>query len=312
MAGEIKKLKFLHPSEYEHPLDREALQTLEGTPGLETLTRKLFKHGVERYYRLQYTGSYIKANENHFSEVHDILVDVCNTLHLKKIPELYIEWDYRVNGRTIGSENPIIILKSGAIDLLTEDELRYVIGHEVGHIKSGHMLYHIMAEVIPIAGDIIGTATLGIGGLISTGLELALLYWNRMSEFTADRAGLLACQNEDAAINAMIKMAGAPKTFFDRIDRDQFIEQAREFKGYDYDNLDKVGKTVLIMGSTHPWTVMRASEILDWVESGAYSEIIEKHTGSQLEIDLKCHKCGTALTGDENFCGICGSRLWGR
>lgn len=227
------------------------------------------------------TGSYLKANENHFSEVHDILLDVCNTLHLKKIPELYIEWDYSVNGGTIGSENPIIILNSGAIDLLTEDELRYVIGHEVGHIKSGHMLYHIMAEIIPLLGGILGTVTLGIGELISTGLKLALLHWHRMSEFTADRAGLLACQNEDAAINAMIKMAGAPKRFFDRIDRDQFIEQAREFKGYDYDGLDKVGKTLLIMESTHPWTVMRASEILDWVESGAYNEIIEKHTGSQ-------------------------------
>jgi hypothetical protein len=41
-VGEIKKLELLHPSEYEHPLDRKALQALEGTPGLESLTRKLF------------------------------------------------------------------------------------------------------------------------------------------------------------------------------------------------------------------------------------------------------------------------------
>ncbi|MGB9837652.1 MAG: M48 family metalloprotease [Methanothermobacter sp.] len=217
-----------------------------------------------------------------------------------------------MNGCAIGSENPIIILTPRVINLLTEDELRYLIGHEAGHIKSGHMLYHTMAEIIPVAGKILGTATLGIGGLISTGLELALLYWNRMSEFTADRAGLLACQDEDAVINTMIKISGAPKRFYDRIDRDQFIEQAREFKGYDYDALDKIGKIMLIIGSTHPWTVMRASEILDWVESGAYNQIIEKHTGSQLEIDLKCHKCGTPLMGDENFCGICGSKLWGR
>jgi len=312
MAGEIKKLNFLHPGEYEHPLDRQALRTLEGTPGIETLTRKLLKHGWERYMRLMHTGSYIKVSENHFSEVHDILADVCNTIHLKKTPELYINWDYSVNGFTIGSENPIIVLTSGAIDLLTEDELRYIIGHEAGHIKSGHMLYHTMAVIISAFGEIIGTATLGIGGLISTGLELAILYWQRMSEFTADRAGLLACQDEDAVINAMIKMAGAPRKFFNRIDRDGFIEQAREFKGYDYDALDKVGKTLLIIGSTHPWTVMRASEILHWVESGEYNEVIEKHTGSQLEIDLKCHKCGTTLMGDENFCGMCGSKLWGR
>jgi len=311
-VGEIKKLELLHPSEYEHPLDRKALQALEGTPGLESLTRKLFKHGVERDLRLQYTGSYIKVNERSFSEVYDILVDVCNTLHVKKIPDLYISWDYSINGFTAGSENPIIGLTSGAIDLLTDNELRYVLGHEVGHIKSGHMLYQTMAEVIPIIGDILGTATLGIGGIIGTGLQLALLYWWRMSEFTADRAGLLACQDENSVINALIKMAGAPKKFFDRIERDAFLEQAREFRDYDYDSLDKVGKALLVMDNTHPWTVMRASEILEWIESGAYSEIMERHTSEKLETAFNCPKCGTTLNGDENFCGMCGSKLWCR
>lgn len=138
---------------------------------------------------------------------------MCNTLHLKKIPDLYISWDYSINGFTAGSENPIIGLTSGAIDLLTDNELRYVLGHEVGHIKSGHVLYQTMAEVIPIIGDILGTATLGIGGIIGTGLQLALLYWWRMSEFTADRAGLLACQDEDSVINALIKWRVLQKIF---------------------------------------------------------------------------------------------------
>ena len=311
MAIKVKKLHFLHPSEYEHPLDRQALNALEGTPGFEKLTRKILKHGIERLVRLQYTGSYIKVNEKSFPEVHNILLEVCDTLHLKKIPELYISWDYCINGSTVGSENPIIILNSGAIDLLTEDELRYLLGHEVGHIKSGHMLYHTMAKIIPVIGEIIGSATLGIGGVVSAGIEYALLYWARMSELTADRAGLLACQNEDAMITALIKAAGAPKKFFDQIEKDIFIEQAREFKEYDRDTLDKIGKIVMIMGSTHPWTVMRASEILKWIDSGAYEDIIKRHAETS-EVGFKCHKCGAILIGNENFCGMCGSKLWDR
>lgn len=311
MAIKVKKLHLLHPGEYEHPLDRQALNALEGTPGFEKLTRKILKHGLERLVRLQYTGSYIKVNEKSFPEVYNILLEVCDTLHLKKIPELYVQRGGHINAFAIGSENPIISVTTDAVDLLTDDELRYLIGHEIGHIKSGHMLYHTMAQIMPVIGKIIGSATLGIGGVVGVGIEYALLYWARMSELTADRAGLLACQNEDAMITALIKMAGAPKKFFDQIEKDIFIEQAREFKEYDRDTLDKIGKIVMIMGSTHPWTVMRASEILKWIDSGAYEDIIKRHAETS-EVGFKCHKCGAILIGNENFCGMCGSKLWGR
>ncbi|WP_269889761.1 zinc-ribbon domain-containing protein [Methanothermobacter thermautotrophicus] len=59
-------------------------------------------------------------------------------------------------------------------------------------------------------------------------------------------------------------------------------------------------------------TVRRASEILEWVESGTYSEVIERRTSEKLETAFKCPECGTTLSGDENFCGMCGSKLWCR
>lgn len=310
-----KRLHLLHPSEYEHPLDRQALNTLEGTPGLETLTRKFIKHFGERIYRLLYTGSCIKVNENNFPEVYNLFLEACEILHFNKVPELYFEFDDHINAGAAGSENPLVILTSGAVDSLTCEELLYIMGHELGHIKSGHMLYHQMAEILNEALFISGAisyTTLGISSLLSTGLELALLYWQRMSEFTADRAGLLACQNEDAVITAMIKMAGAPKRFYKKIKKKEFIKQAKEFKDYDFDALDKIGKVMLIMFQDHPWTVMRASEILKWVESGAYDDIIKKRAGEPSELELECPKCGARLIGNENFCGMCGTKIWTR
>lgn len=310
---ERKKLFLLNPREYEHSLDRQALNALEGTPGLEKLARQYNKHAIERYYRLMYTGSYLKLNDKNYPDVYGLLEEACANLHLKKIPELYVQWNYQVNGFTTGSENPLIVLHSGTIDLLTPEELLFVIGHEVGHIKSGHMLYHEMARIFPILGGIIGTATLGIGGLVVKGLELALIYWYRMSEFTADRAGLLSCQDQDSAITAMTKMAGVPKTYYEKYNKDEFLKQAKEFKGFDYDALDKVGKTLMIMEQTHPWTVMRASEILKWVDSGKYDEIIEMHGKDSLEdVEITCPKCGKKLGGNETFCGVCGSKVWKR
>lgn len=308
-----KKLLRLNPREYEHGADRKALNALEGTPGLEKLVRKINKHGVERVIRLSYTGSYLKVTESNFPDIYEILKVACDNIQLKNIPELYIQWDYSIKGLTIGSENPIIVLSSGAVDLLSKEEMLWLIGHEAGHIKSGHMLYHSMAEVIPIVGAIIGQATLGIGGLVTSGIELALLYWYRMSELTADRAGLLACQDIDVAISTLMKMSGVPQSFFDKIKKEDYIEQAKEFKGYDYNAMDNIAKTAMIMIQDHPWTVMRASELLRWVESGKYQKIIETHSkiveGDE-DIDLTCLKCGAVLKENDKFCPDCGESTY--
>jgi len=302
---EKKELVMLNPREYEHPFDKKALNTLEGTPGLEKLTRAYMKHYIERMVRVGFTGSYLRVNENNFPDIHDLLEEACKVLNLKKIPPLYIRWDYTINGSTTGSENPIIILNSGTVDLLSPQELLYIIGHEIGHIKSGHMLYHEMSMVIPVLGNIVGQATLGIGSLVSVGLEAALFHWYRMSELTADRAGLLACQDQEAVIGALMKGSGVPKHFFDKINTDEFIIQAKEFKGFDYDSLDRIAKAASIMWQNHPWTVMRASEILKWIESGAYQKILDKDTSES----LTCIKCGQVLKGTETFCGGCGEKI---
>jgi len=103
---ERKKLLLLKPQEYEHDFDKAALKTLEGTPGLEKLAREFNKHAVERYYKLMYTGSYIKVKPSNFPDVYKILEEACANLFLKDIPDLYLQWDYSINGFTTGSEHP--------------------------------------------------------------------------------------------------------------------------------------------------------------------------------------------------------------
>lgn len=139
----------------------------------------------------------------------------------------------------------------------------------MGHIKSQHMLYHLMGQVINWGIDAIPG-----GSIVASGLQFALYYWNRMSEFTADRAGLLCCQNTDAMIRAFIKMAGLPIKEFNNIKPETFIQQARDFKMLDYDGMNKVVKFLSIADETHPWTVMRSAELLKWMDSGEYNRFV--------------------------------------
>ena len=270
MIRNKKILKGLNSSEYEHPFDQKALNALAHTPGLETLGNFITKNTIEKIYTLQYTVSNLKVTKENYPKIYEYLEYACQVLDMQTIPDLYIQWGYGINAFTVGSENPIIVLNSGLIDLCDDDEIMFIIGHECGHIKSNHMLYHMMAQVINVVIDSIPG-----GNLIAAPLQYALYYWNRMSEFTADRAGLLCCQNKEAAIRAFMKMAGMPIKEFEYMNYDSFIKQASEFKSLDYDSLNKVIKFISIADASHPWTVMRAAELLNWINAGEYSKYVQ-------------------------------------
>ena len=213
----------------------------------------------------------MRVTKDSYPKIYEYLEYACKILDVKKVPELYIEWGYNINACTVGAENPIIVLNSGLIDLCDDDEIMFVIGHELGHVKSNHMLYHMMAQVINI---IIGMVP--FGSIAAAPVQFALFYWDRMSEFTADRAGLLCCQNKDAAIRAFMKMAGMPIKQFNDMKYQTFIQQAKDFKQLDFDGMNKIIKTISIADDTHPWTVMRAAELLTWIENGDFQRLLDE------------------------------------
>lgn len=273
MVHNKKILTGLDHSQYEHPFDQKALAALEGTPGLSAAGKFISKHMVERVYTVQYTGSHLKVTSDNYPEIYEYLKYASRILDVKNIPELYIEWGYNINACTVGAENPIIVLNSGLIDLCDDDEILFVIGHELGHVKSNHMLYHMMAQVINFIID-----QIPFGSIAAAPLQYALYYWDRMSEFTADRAGLLCCQKPTVAIKSLIKMAGLPYSQYDKIDVESFIQQAKDFKMLDFEGLNKVIKLISIADSTHPWTVMRGAQLIEWLNEGEAKRILNTYS----------------------------------
>ncbi len=305
-----QKLTGLRPQAYEHPSDRKTLEALEKTGGLDKVVRKCNEYGLERLLRVQLMGSYLRAGEDSFPDLFLRVQEACETLDIPLRPALYLQ-PGNLNAFTAGVEKPIVVLNSGLIDALSSEELLFVIAHEVGHIKSGHVLYYQIAMLLPIIAEAIGAATLGVGALLSLPLEIALLRWQRMSELTADRAGLLACQDVNVAISAMVKLAGLPSKFFASINTEDFIAQAREFESYDSDKLDWIAKFLSGVGQTHPWTVMRAHELLRWVDAGDYDRILRDPKGPEGSSGASkfCTNCGAALSGTGAFCTHCGSKV---
>ena len=271
-----QELSHLNPEVYEHPSDRKALQSLEKMPGISALFKKVNEYGIDRLLRLQCIGSDIRVSENNFPDLYRAFQETCKILEVPQ-PELYlIRGNGHIETYTYGVENSIVMINLEGLEELTPDEWIYLFGHEIAHIKSQHMLYYQSAIVLPTLKHVLSTTTLGLGGLATSGVELALFNWLMMAKFTADRAGLLACQSVDVAIATLIKLAGLPSRHINDTVIDEFKQQAIEFEANSVNKLDQVAKTLSFMEHTYPWSVIRASELLKWVDSGAYDAILKK------------------------------------
>ena len=294
-----QKLINLDSTIYEHPFDKAALESLRSLEGFDTVVNFLLNWTTIKWHIVQLCGSNFHVTKESCPELYTMVHEAAETLDIDRLPKIYTQWSYNINAMTTGYKNDTILtIYSGAIDLMTDSELTYIIGHELGHIKSGHVLYHVMAQFFT---QVISSTLLA--GKLLVPIQLGLAYWNRMSEFTADRAGLLACQDLDASLSAIMKMAGIPKRYFNTANPHVFLEQANEFMHQYGDTVNSIIRNVSILDDSHPWTIMRAYELVKWVESGEYQAILDGHRGKQ------CPTCGQFVELNAPICPICGSKF---
>jgi len=273
-----KKFADLGKHEYIHPADSKALAALRAIPGIDSGLKKLLAVTGESAIRVMFTASAVKVTPKQCPDLHAKLQIACTTLGVD-MPELFIQQNPIVNAFTGGVEKPIIVLHSALIERLNDEETLAVIAHEVGHIHAEHVLYLTAARLIELL--INGGATILLPGseiiklVISLGISSALLAWARRAELSCDRAALLVTQDPHVIGRTMMKLAGG--TFASKIDYDLFLEQGREFKKTLEDKaLDKFWAQVVNAGQSHPFPIWRVGEILDWVETGQYQELMNK------------------------------------
>ena len=253
---------------YEHPADRSALVALRKLSGFDTLLKRLFGLFNERAFRLTYLGSSVRVSERQFPHIHEMVRDGAYILDLPEVPECYVMQTPLVNAMALGRDKPFIVINTGLVELLDAEELRAVIGHELGHILSGHAVYRTMllillrlaarAAFLPIA-------------LALTAIIWGLEEWFRKSELSCDRAGLLAGQDLDASRRVLMKLAGGAQ--LSELNPDAFREQAHEYDAVP-DLRDSILKILQLQGTTHPFAVVRFAELDYWATHGEYERIL--------------------------------------
>jgi len=297
----------LEALDYEHSGEKELQAALNSNKMIERAFAMISEYGVERMVLLQHIGSNIEVKETNLPQLKKILDETCETLSIKTIPRMYLSQNPSINASALGINNPIIVVNTGTLEKLSIDELYFVIGHEAGHIKSKHTRYAFLQMILPFLGNLVPA----VGSLISVGIQVLLFRYQRMAEFTADRAGMLCCQNLDTATTSLMKIAGYPKQYYDQINKDDFIKQFDDFKDYNEKMYNKALNLIANMQMAHPWSVLRGKELFQWVNDKKYEELLSKYgKNNNNNKNCFCVNCGKELVPGKS-CPYCGEQYDG-
>ena len=253
---------------WEHAADRAALSTLRAIPGFDDVVRKVYGFFGERGVRLIFQANAVRVGPTQFPRVHAAFTDVCATMDWEPRPELFVSQTPMVNAGAFGMDHPFIVLNSGALALLDDEELHTILGHELGHVISGHALYRTILVIILEFGF---RNLPFLAGIALLPIQIALLEWYRKSELSSDRAGLLASQDPIASMRMFMKLAGGGK--LSEMNLDAFMAQAKEYEEGG-DAVDTIYKVINTLGYTHPFHTLRAAELQRWVAGGEYDRIL--------------------------------------
>jgi Zn-dependent protease with chaperone function len=280
---------------WEHPADKAALTTLKQIPGFDEIIKALFGLTTEKSIKLLHLSSSIRTSPNQFPILHQLIRKTAAVFDWKYIPEVFVTRSPFFNAGVYGVKNPFIVINSELVAGLNSEELMCVLAHEMGHIISGHSIYKTLLWMMLN----ISLTAVPISDLLMLPIIAALKEWDRKSELSADRAGLLAVQKEEPGFSVLMRMAGGDNP--SELNMNDFFIQADEYEN-SRELLDGLYKVLNTVWTSHPFPVIRLTELRNWIASGEYSKIIGgdyKRRGSKQNTMAEDIKRGFEFYRDE-------------
>lgn len=198
---------------------------------------------IVRMMRQQMLGNALQVEYSAYAWLRDWANEVSADLEMPQV-EIFITQNPVMNAYAFGFARPYsIVLHSGSIRYLTEDELKVVVVHEMAHIKYRHAnanVYLMPFLAIPII-NVVGSWISG--------------FWHRRAELTADRLALMYLGNSELVKKSLIKVHVGPDA------ADSMNEIARQWMQYTAERpMNHFAQTF----SDHPFLVRRLSQIDYW------------------------------------------------
>lgn len=182
-----------------------------------------------------------------------LLEEVRDRLDFREPIELFVESDAGVNAfalHSLSKDTPhVVSVTSGMIERMNDDELRFALGHELGHLFYRHYRARLVYQAVGEDDD--GHPRLP--ALLAVRLES----WSRLAELSADRAGFAAVDGKlDTIVSAFFKLASGLGPEHLRFDITAFLHQLED--------LQKMKRKEVLANFSHPVTPVRVRALQLW------------------------------------------------
>jgi uncharacterized tellurite resistance protein B-like protein len=249
--------------------DRELRSELEADRGVKKALEKFDQRasGYGFRHRRSLLAEAIRLNKRMAPEISEALAHCRAVLGFERPIEVFLRPDPHYNAFcSKGRTGPIALgLSSKLIEDFTPGELRFVIGHEIGHALFDH--FGIPMPVTATIEDIGGT-------LVSRAVQLRLFVWCRAAEVSADRAGLLCAADPEVAANAFFKLSSGLSRPGIKADLEAFASQVEALASAPSAAMEvRDDDDTLDCFSTHPYTPVRVRALLAFGRSAAFREL---------------------------------------
>ena len=196
----VKSRSNFNPSiELERQIGEQIYNALQGTV-VEEVLKKIRMSGSDTYWRSNMEGHSLKVDKELLPDFHRLCHDVKAKLNFEEPVDFYITGDSTVNAFSVAAEEEgephIVNINSALFDLMTTDELKFVIGHELGHlINKDTALARLIRFVFPPEAN------------VPVSLQYKIRLHDQLAELVADRYGYIATENLDVCVTAFFKLA---------------------------------------------------------------------------------------------------------
>ncbi len=154
------------------------------------------------------------VNEKNYPRLNNILNECYESLNVTDFPEVFVSNRLKgINAISVGTDNrPIILISQKSVIVLSDGELKFMIGHELGHILQKNLMCHTIKGML----DNLNSKSEIIGSIVSDIIDVPLNQWFRCTEYTADRAGYICCGDKDTILILFSKLSEKklPSSFY--------------------------------------------------------------------------------------------------
>lgn len=298
---DYKVPKKLEAEDFQLPQDKELLTKFDSVK-IPTLIRPMLK--TEEEYIVPWLRKHtadvqdyeltikmmrqgVLVTEKQFAWVKSE-VDACAAiLHISPPPAVFIVGNGRMKADAVNFKTPFIVLPSELVDKSSPKALRFAIGRQMGHIKCDHVFYKALtSKATGSLGFVLGKwGQELLNSFFEKVSDWALVDWILAHEISADRAGLITCQDLALAQRALLNFKLAISFESIELDVEDYLEQAEIVQEKQALILEELPEPVQKgighwqrserLQSGHPFILQRIKALQEYAESEAYQKLVE-------------------------------------